>query len=101
MPQGEIKDSWQPGPGYADTWGPYFEAEFPPARVTAWINFKRRSTGVNIVRRRWDQREKLRQQHEAIHGPDPALWPHRHPGVVLDAVQWVAQPACLGCQWIE
>ncbi|MGO9152928.1 hypothetical protein [Mycobacterium sp.] len=36
---------------------------FPPARVTAWINFKRMSTGVNIARRLWDRREELRQEY--------------------------------------
>jgi hypothetical protein len=24
-----------------------------------------------------------------------------HPGIVIDAVQWVAHAACLGCQWID
>ena len=33
--QGELKDSWRPSPGLATTWGPYFEAMFPPGRVTA------------------------------------------------------------------
>ena len=23
------------------------------------------------------------------------------PGIVIDAVQWVAHAACLGCQWID
>jgi hypothetical protein len=34
----------------ATGWGPYFDAMFPPARVTAWIDFKPMSTGVNIAR---------------------------------------------------
>ena len=25
-PQPELKDSWLPGPQYADTWGPYYTA---------------------------------------------------------------------------
>ena len=45
----------------AATWGPYFDAEFgPPHRVRAWIAWKISSTGVNIARRWWDQREELR-----------------------------------------
>ena len=47
----------------ATGWGPYFDAMFAPARVTAWINFKRMSTGVNIARRLWDRREELRQEY--------------------------------------
>ena len=86
----------------AKTWGPYFDAEFgPPHRVRSWIAWKISSTGVNIARRRWDQREELRQAYEAVHGTDPDRWPARHPGVVLDAVLWVAHAACLGCQWID
>jgi len=55
--QRNLKESWRPG--LATGWGPYFDAIFPPARVTAWINFKRMSIGVNIARRLWDQREEL------------------------------------------
>ena len=86
----------------AKTWGPYFDAEFgPPHRVRSWIAWKISSTGVNIARRRWDQREELRQAYGSVHGTDPDRWPARHPGVVLDAVLWVAHAACLGCQWID
>src|SRR5258705_2747402 len=60
LPQ-ELKDSWEPGPGYADTWGPYYSAQFPPTKVTPWINFKRMGSGVNVVRRHWDQREDCAQ----------------------------------------
>jgi hypothetical protein len=59
------------------------------------------STGVNVARRLWDQREELREAYEAVHGSDPGSWPHRHPGIVIDAVQFVAYAACLGCQWID
>ena len=102
-PQPELKDSWEPGPGagYAYTWGPYYSAQFPPTKVTPWINFKRMGSGVNVVRRHWDQREELRASYEAEHGSDPETWPHRHPGIVIDAVQFVAHAACLGCQWID
>src|SRR5277367_710291 len=66
--QETLADSWRPPPGLATTWGPYFQALFPPRRVTPWINFKRMSTGMNIARRLWDQREGLRQEYEALHG---------------------------------
>ena len=69
--------------------------------VTPWINFKRMGSRVNVVRRHWDQREELRSAYEAKHGSDPENWPHRHPGIVIDAVQFVAHAACLGCQWID
>jgi hypothetical protein len=66
-----------------------------------WINFKRMGSGVNVVRRHWDQREELRAEYEDVHGTDRALWPAQHPGVVLDAVLSSAHGACLGCQWID
>jgi hypothetical protein len=59
------------------------------------------SSGVNIARRLWDEREALRADYEAVHGDDPAAWPVRHPGIVLESVQWIAHGACLGCQWLE
>ncbi len=59
------------------------------------------STGVNVARRLWDQREELRAAYEVEHGSDPDNWPHRHPGIVIDAVQFVAHAACLGCRWID
>jgi hypothetical protein len=75
---------------------------FPPGGlVTPWIRFKVMSTGVNIARRLWDQREELREAYEVEHGSEQDGWPHRHPGIVIDAVQWVAHAACLGCQWID
>jgi hypothetical protein len=63
--------------------------------------WKIRSTGTNIARRLWDQREQLRGEYEDVHGPDRALWPVQHPGVVLDAVLSSAHGACLGCQWFD
>jgi hypothetical protein len=59
------------------------------------------STGVNVARRLWDQREELREAYQAVHGSEPESWPRRHPGIVIDAVQFVAHAACLGCQWID
>ena len=44
-PQPELTDSWLPGPQHADTWGPYYSAQFPPTKVTPWINFKRMGSG--------------------------------------------------------
>lgn len=46
--------------GASGSWGPYWEALYRPAMVTSWIDWKRGSTGVNVARRFWDQREYLR-----------------------------------------
>ena len=54
----------------ASTWGPYFDALFPPQEVSPWIAWKIRSTGVGIARRLWDQREQLRGEYEDVHGTD-------------------------------
>ena len=81
--------------------GPILGRPIPPHLVTPWINFKRGSTGVNVARRLWDQREYLRHTYESVHGSDPAAWPSQHPGVVLDAVLWMAHPACLRCRWFD
>jgi hypothetical protein len=96
-----LKDATQPGPAYDDTWGAYHRAFFPPRKVDAWVSYKRMSTGVNVMRRYWNQREELRHAYEDEHGENPDQWPHRHPGVVIDAVEYVAHAACLGCQWID
>ena len=64
----------------ASTWGPYFDALFPPQEVSTWISWKMTSTGTNIARRLWDQREQLRGEYEDVHGTDRALWPVQHPG---------------------
>jgi hypothetical protein len=56
---------------------------------------------MNIARRLWDQRERLRAEHEVVHGADRTQWPVQHPGVVLDAVPSIARGACLGCQWLD
>jgi hypothetical protein len=97
---GPLKPSTRPGGG-ANTWGPYWDALFPPRLVTSWINFKRLSTGVSVARRLWDQSEYLRRTYESVHGTDPAAWPSQHPGVVLDAVLWMAHPACMRCHWFD
>jgi hypothetical protein len=98
---GPLKPSTRASAGAARSWGPYWDIKFPPAMVTGWINWKRMSTGVNVARRLWDQREYLRRTYESVHGDDPAAWPSQHPGVVLDAVLWMAHPACLRCQWFD
>ncbi len=95
-----LKPSTRPHGG-ANTWGPYWDALFPPRPVTPWINFKRLSSGVNVARRLWDQREYLRRLYESAHGTDPSDWPSQHPGVVLDEVLWVAHAACLRCHWLD
>jgi hypothetical protein len=92
----------RPAPQWAaSTWGPYFDAMFPPQEVSTWISWKMTSTGTNIARRPWDQREELRAEYDDVHGTDRALWPAQHPGVVPDAVLSSAHGACLGCQWID
>lgn len=70
----------------ANPWGSYWNALFPPSLVTPWLDFKRRSTGLNVARRLWDQREYLRRTYESVFGTDPHGWPSQHPGVVLDEV---------------
>ena len=92
----------RPAPQWAaSTWGPYFDAMFPPQEVSKWISWKMTSTGTNIARRLWDQREQLRGEYEDVHGTDRARWPIQHPGVVLDAVLSSAHGACLGCPWFD
>jgi len=98
---GDWVESTPASRGAANTWGPYWDALFPPRRVRAWINWKAMSTGVNIARRLWDQREYLRRTYESVHGTDPAGWPSQHPGVVLDEVLWMAHAACLRCHWFD
>ena len=85
----------------ANPWGAYWNALFPPRLVTPWIDFKRTSTGLNVARRLWDQREYLRRTYESVYGTDPEGWPSQHPGVVLDEVLWIAHAACLRCQWFD
>ena len=93
-------EPWTPSSSVG--WRAYHRAMFPPGGlVTPWVRFKKTSTGVNVAPRLWDQREDLREAYETVHGSDPAKWPTRHPGIVIDAVQWVAHAACLGCQWID
>ena len=99
--QGPVGPSTRFPGGRLSTWGPYWDAMFPPAQVTAWIDFKRRTSGVNVASRFWDQREHLRRVYESVFGTDPAAWPSRHPGVVLDDVPSTGHAACLGCQWFE
>lgn len=78
------------------TWGPYWDAMFSPRMVTGWINWKRGSTGVNIARRYWYQREYLRLAYESVYGSDPVNWPSQHPGVVLGD-----RAACLRCHYFD
>ena len=92
----------RPAPQWAaSTWGPYFDAMFPPQEVSTWISWKMTSTGTNTARRLWEQREELRAEYDDVHGTDRALWPAQHPGVVLDTVLSTAHGACLGCQWFD
>jgi hypothetical protein len=98
-PRSALVEPWTPSSSVG--WRAYHKAMFPPGGlVTPWVRFKKTSTGVSVARL-WDQREDLRQAYQTVHGSDPAKWPTRHPGIVIDAVQFVAHAACLGCQWID
>jgi hypothetical protein len=78
-PRSALVEPWTPSSSVG--WRAYHKAMFPPGGlVTPWVRFKEMSTGVNVVRRHWDQREELRAAYEAEHGSDPENWPHRHPG---------------------
>jgi hypothetical protein len=94
----EKKQELKPSTRWSDhgpnTWGPYWDAMFSPAMVTGWINWKRGSTGVNIARLYWYEREYLRLAYESVYGSDPANWPSQHPGVVLGD-----RAACLRCHY--
>lgn len=96
---GPIKPSTRWSAGAQSTWGSYWDAMFPPRDIPAWIDWKRSTTGVNIARRYWNERETLRLAYESVHGTDPDAWPSRHPGVVLSDVPVGGYAACLGCQW--
>jgi hypothetical protein len=99
-PRSALVEPWTPSSSVG--WRAYHKSFFPPGGlVTPWIRFKVMSTGVNVARRHWNQREELRAAYEAKYGSDAENWPHRHPGIVIDAVQFVAHAACLGCQWID
>lgn len=79
-----------------NTWGPYWDVLFGPGMVTSWTDWKRGSTGVNIVRRYWDQREYRRRIYESVYGSDPASWPSQHPGVALGDCA-----VCLRCHYFS
>ncbi|OBE93703.1 hypothetical protein A5776_03875 [Mycolicibacterium elephantis] len=98
---GPVKPSTRWATRSSDTWGPYWDAMFPPRLATSWVDWKMGSTGVNVAKRFWAQREYLRRTYESVFGEDPERWPSRHPGVVLDAVPRIDHAACLGCSWFE
>lgn len=83
------------------SWGPYWEVLFAPAMISGWINWKRASTGVNVARLLWGERENARRTYETVHGSDPHRWPTRHPGAVVEAVIADASAVCLRCDYFE
>ncbi|WNG88512.1 ADP-ribosylglycohydrolase family protein [Mycobacterium sp. ITM-2016-00317] len=85
----------------ADGWSAYWTTLFPPRPTTPFLQWKRSTSGADIARRLWQQREYLRRTYESVYGEDGVDWPVRHPGVVLDAVPRARYAACLGCAWIE
>ncbi|MFW0793310.1 hypothetical protein AAFP30_05820 [Gordonia sp. CPCC 205515] len=88
-------------PAYDMGYLAYHDKRFSGPPRSGWHKSKRETSGMNVSRRLWDQRQGLRRDYEAVHGTDPTQWPVRHPGVVLDAVQWIAHSACLGCEWMD
>lgn len=94
-PGGQLRPSRRWSIGYENSWGPYWDAMFGPRMVTAWVDWKRGSTGVNIARQLWMRREYLRRTYEAVYGANPDDWPSEHPGVVLGR----GEAACLRCRW--
>lgn len=100
-PRGPLKPSTRWSDGDHDTWGPYWDVMFAPAMVTAWIDWKRGSTGVNIARALWEEREYLRRTYESVYGTDPAGWPSQHPGVILSGVPTSTYAACLRCSYFD
>ena len=95
----QLVDGWTPG--RSDEWGPYFSALFPPRKVTPFLNWKRMTTFVNIAQRLWNERNEKRRGYASRHGEDSKQWPDLHPGVVLETVESMAYPVCLGCQWLD
>ena len=56
----ELVVRWTPSTSFG--WRAYHESMFPPGRlVTPWVRFKVMSTGVNVARRLWDQRQEHAQ----------------------------------------
>src|SRR5690625_4289029 len=76
----------------ANSWGPYYDT-LHPVRTVHW---KAAPNWRNDAAALWRQREELRREYAAVHGSDPALWPSRHPGVILGA-----KAACLRCHWLH
>ena len=65
-PRSALVEPWTPSSSVG--WRAYHKAMFPPGGlVTPWVRFKKMSTGVNVARRLWDQREDLREAYEAVH----------------------------------
>jgi hypothetical protein len=98
-PRSALVELWTPSSSVG--WRAYHKAMFPPGGlVTPWIRFKKMSTGVNVARRLWDQREELREAYEARSArqrsraaPSPSA-SHRP--------RCSGSPSrCLGCQWID
>ncbi len=81
-------------------WEAYHRQMFDLSKVTnAFHRWKVNSTGVNMARTRRGIRNRARAAWIAEHGTLTAGWPLAHPPVVL-WVPDVADPACLGCDWL-
>lgn len=67
---------------------------------SAFIRWKRMSTGVNIARGLMGARNRAVKAWVAEHGVDTEAWPLAHPPAVL----WMphaATAACLRCTWVH
>ncbi|MDQ3664520.1 MAG: hypothetical protein M3353_07670 [Actinomycetota bacterium] len=79
-------------------WGPYFDTLYPRRLVRDFVQWKRSSTGVNIARRLWEQRQCLRAASPYVASTQAT---GAHIGVVLDAVPFIAHAACIACTWLD
>ncbi len=86
---GHLMPSTRAPAGEEDTWGPYWDALFPPRLVTSWINWKRMSNGVNVARRLWDQREYLRGTCEPSMAPTGVVTHNSAIAAVAYRVVWL------------
>lgn len=71
-------------------WGAYYDHLYPPRLVAEFSRWWMATASVDIARRLWAQRERLRLDGDC----DTTM------GVVLDAVPEFAYPACLRCAWL-
>jgi hypothetical protein len=102
LPQ-ELKDSWEPGPGYADTLGAVLQRAISAHEGDSLDQlqadgFRRQRGPATLGPARGaarSSRSRARQRSREL-APSPSGDCDRR-----GAVQFVAHAACLGCQWID